>query len=194
MRQRSIRTIAGLQRACNASNRRSARLYKRPYILQPALIRHLAQFDRLDRIVDPAARFQAFRIIPALEYDLEAVDATLTADQHESLAQRDRAMRPRNRLTEDGQTLETIIFNLLNQATDPWRQKAKQYWLPVFYRLRLLGLNPTFMTDPVRGSEEWLEYDGRSGARRSLTRGQFENIVSKVRRRFSRGPQLTASG
>src|SRR5208282_1421315 len=118
MPRRSIRSIAGLQRACNASNRRSARLYKKPYILKDALSRHLARFDELDRIADPADRFEAFRHIPAFEYDLEGVHASLTPRQRQSLAQQDRAKHPRVRLTrhrqariESGAVLRDLIFD-----------------------------------------------------------------------------------
>jgi hypothetical protein len=185
MKKRSIKTLAGLQRAWNARNRKSALLYERPYLLGPALARHLDQFGRLEQIDDPAERYQAFRHLPALEFELEAVNGSFTPKQRESLAQRDRATRPRVRLTDDGQTLKTIIFDILTESQDPWRQKAKQYWLSVFGRLRLLSLNPTLTTDPSNPFNERLEYDC-AGGRRSLTPGQFANIVSEIRRRLSR--------
>jgi hypothetical protein len=192
MAKKSIKTLAGLQRALNARNRELAPLYKRPYILQPALTRHLDQFEQLEQIEDAAARYQAFRRLPALEYELAAVNGSLTPKQRESLAQRDRATRPRVRLTDDGETLKTIIFDILTESQDPWRQKAKQYWLPVIDRLRQLGRNPTLTPDPSNPANENLEYD-RIGGRRSLRQGQFANIVSEVRRCLSRS-QLTASG
>jgi hypothetical protein len=173
-----------LQRAWNAENRKAARLYKRPYILRPALARHCDQFAQLQQIEDGAERYLAFRRLPALEYELKVVDGSLSAKQRESLAQQDRATRPRVRLTDDGQTLKTIIFDILTESQDPWRQKAKQYWLPVFHRLRLLGLNPTLTPDPSNPTNEKLEYD-RIGGRRSLMPGQFANIVSEVRRRLT---------
>jgi hypothetical protein len=185
MAKKSIKTLAGLQRAWNARNRELAPLYKRPYILQPALSRHLDQFEQLEQIEDAAARYQAFRRLPALEFDLAAVNASLSPKERESLAQRDRATHPRVRLTDDGQTLKTIISYILAESQDPWRQKAKQYWLPVIDRLRLLGLNPTLTTDPSNPFNERLEYDC-AGGRRSLTPGQFANIVSEIRRRLSR--------
>jgi hypothetical protein len=185
MVKKSIKTLAGLQRAWNARNRELAPLYKRLYILQPALSRHLDKFEQLEQIEDAAARYQAFRCLPALEFDLAAVNASLSPKERESLAQRDRATRPRVRLTDDGQTLKTIISYILAESQDPWRQKAKQYWLPVIDRLRLLGLNPTLTTDPSNPFNERLEYDC-AGGRRSLTPGQFANIVSEIRRRLSR--------
>lgn len=185
MGKKCIKSIAGLQRAWNAENRKAARLYKRPYILRPALARHLEQFEQLDQIGDPAARYQAFRRLPALESELAAVNGSLTPKQRESLAQRDRATRPRVRLTNDGQTLKTIIFDILTESQDPWRQKAKQYWLPVIDRLRQLGRNPTLTPDPSNPANEKLGYDC-VGDRRWLRPGQFANIVSKVRRALSR--------
>lgn len=179
MLRRSIRTIAGLQRACNDSNRRSARLYKRPYILRDALTRHLARFDELDRIADPADRLEAFRHIPAFEYDLEGVNASLTADQRRSLAQQDRAKHPRVHLDKDGLTLESLVLDVVRQLQNPWQLKAKQYWQPLIDRLRQLQLKPKLMPDPDRPWNERLEYG--AGNRRSLTRRHFENIVSKVR-------------
>jgi hypothetical protein len=185
MGKRPIKSIAGLQRALNAENRKAARLYKRPYILRPALARHRDQFEQLELIEDAAARYQAFRRLPALEFELSAVNASLTPKQRESLAQQDRATRPRVRLTHDGQTLKTIIFDILTESQDPWRQKAKQYWLPMIDRLRQLGCNPTSTPDPSNPANEKLEYDC-VGGRRSLTPGQFANIVSKVRQALSR--------
>jgi hypothetical protein len=185
MRKKPIKSIAGLQRAWNAENRKSGRLYRRPYILRPALARHLEQFEQLDQISDPAARYQAFRRLPALESELAAVYAGLTPKQRESLAQQDRAAHPRVRLTDDGQTLKTIIFDILTESQDPWQQKAKEYWLPMFDRLRQLGRNPTLTPDPSNPANEKLEYDCLGG-RRSLRPGQFANIVSKVRRLLSR--------
>jgi hypothetical protein len=184
MKKRSIKTLAGLQRAWNARNRKTSRLYKRPYLLGPALARHLDQFGRLEQIDDPAERYQAFRRLPALEFELDSVNASLSPKERESLAQRDRATRPRVRLTDDGQTLKTIIFNILTESQYPWQQKAKQYWLPVIDRLRQLGRNPKLTPDPSNPANEKLEYDC-VGGRRSLTPGQFANIVSEVRRPIS---------
>jgi hypothetical protein len=185
MPRRSIRTFAGLQRACSASNRRFERLYERSYIAKPALTRYLKRFNELDRIEDPVDRFQAFRLIPAFEYDLEAVNASLTADQRQSLAQQDRAKHPRVHLDKDGLTLESLVLDVVRQVQNPWQLKAKQYWQPLIDRLRQLQLNPQFMPDPDRPLSEKLEYDG-TRKRRSLTRRQFENIVSRVRRSLSR--------
>lgn len=123
--------------------------------------------------------------MPALEFELEAVNGSFTPKQRESLAQRDRAMHPRVRLTGDGQTLQTLIFDILTETQDPWQRKAKQYWLPVIDHLRLLGLNPTLRADPSYPLNEKLDYDC-VGGRRSLTLGQFANIVSEVRRGLSR--------
>ena len=87
MGKKPIKSIAGLQRAWNAENKKAARLYGRPYILLPALARHLNQFKELEQIEDVAARYQAFRRLPTLESDLAAVNASLTPKQRESLAQ-----------------------------------------------------------------------------------------------------------
>jgi hypothetical protein len=186
MGKKPIKSVAGLQRAWNAENKKAARLYKRPYILLPALARHLDQFKELEQLEDVAARYQAFRRLPALESVLAAVNGSLTPKQRESLAQQDRARRPRVRLTDDGRTLETIVFALLSGTDDPWRHKAKQYWSLMIDRLHQLGLNPTSITDPDDPSVEKLQY-GFGDKRRSLTLGQFENIVSKVRGRLSGG-------
>jgi hypothetical protein len=192
MARKSIKTIAGLERAWNATNRRNAHFYKRLYILQPALARHLERLEYLEQIDDADTRYQVFRHLPSLEFELETVNGNLTPQQRESLAQQDRASRPRIRLTEDGHTLEMIIFELLTQVEDPWRKKAKQYWQPMVDRLGQLGLNPSLLPDPAHPSNEIIEYDS-GDKRRSLTSGQFENIVSRVRRR-SRGNSLSASG
>jgi hypothetical protein len=184
MKKRSIKTAAGLRRAWEAIRRRSARFYERPYIVQPALAKHLDRFEKLKAIDDEGARFQAFRLIPSLEFELEAVDAILTPAERKSLAQGDRARHPRVRLTEDGRTLEGIIHEVLSRVEDPWRQKAKQYWLPLIYCLQQRGLKPSLFSYPDHPSNEKLEYDF-GGGRRSLTLRQFENIVSRVRRRLS---------
>lgn len=186
MAKRRTRTIAGLQRAWNARSRRGASLYNRPYVLRPALVRHLDRYEHLKQIGDDAERYRAFRLVPALEYDLEAIDRSLTADERVSLAQRDRATRPRIRLTKDRHTLETIIFQLLNELEDPWQKKAKQYWFLVIERLKTLGLNPTRIIDPAQPSNEWLEYDG-GGGRRSLRQGHFQNLVSAARKNIPHG-------
>jgi hypothetical protein len=182
---KSIKTLAGLQRAWNASNKQAACFYKRPYILAPALARHIQRLDCLEQIDDAAARYQAFRLIPSLESELQAIDSSLLTEERLSLAQRHRAMRPRVRLTSAGHTLEGIIYDLLNRMEDPWRQKAKQYWHPLSDRLRELGLNPSMHPYPADPSNERLRYD-RGGKYRWLTPRQFENIVCRVRRRLSR--------
>ena len=182
---KTIETIADLQRAWNARNRQAARLRKRPYILQPALAHHLAQLEGLEKITDKASRYQAFRRLPALEFELEAVDRSLTPQERVSLAQQDRASHPRVHLTPDGQTLEAVIFELLTRDDNPWEKKAKQYWGPLVDRLRQLGLNPTLQSDLAHPSKDKLVYDC-NGNRRTLTLGQFHNIVSTVRRRLSR--------
>jgi hypothetical protein len=193
MKFESVRTIAGLQRAWNSRNRRMAKLYRQPYILQPALAPYREAYERLETIEDASERYQAFRRAPSLEHKLERINAGLSRQHRFSLAQQDRAMHPRVRLTKDGQTAETIIFELLHRLEDPWRQKAKEYWRPMIDRLRQLGLNPTVLPSPARPSNERLEYD--CGERRqSLTLGRFQNIVSRVRRSLPRRLKLTASG
>jgi hypothetical protein len=86
--KRKVRTLAGLQRAYNATNNRLGRFYTQPYILQPALLQHLARLDELNQIDDPVARFQAFRLVPSLEYQLETVHSALSPERRKSFAQR----------------------------------------------------------------------------------------------------------
>ena len=184
MKAKTIRTIAGLQRFYNANNRRTKKYYARPYILKPALERYLEHFESFKTIGDDIERHEAFRRLPSLKSEMESINGSLTPEERESLAQRDRAMHPRVRLTVDGQTLEALVFGILTRADDPWRKKAKEYWRPMIDRLRQLRLNPTLIPNPGHPLNERLEYDC-GGKRRSLTPGQFENIVSKVRRRLS---------
>jgi hypothetical protein len=186
MAKRSIKTIAGLQRACEAYRRRVKPLYRRAYILQPALARHLARFEDLETITDHTERFQAFRSVPALEYELEAVDAELPADKRKSLAQQNRARRSRARLTDQGITLVQIARTLIEEHDDPWALKAKEYWVPLIGHLQKLGLNPKLISHPNSLGGETLEYDGSRG-RRSLTPGQFANIISEVRQGWRAG-------
>jgi hypothetical protein len=182
MAKRRIRTIADLQRALDLANRRSARLYGRPYVLGPALTRNLARFNVLQTIDDAAARFEAFRQIPALEADLKDVWSGLSASERESLAQQDRARHPRIRLTPDGLNLEAIIRDLVKAQSDPWKPKAKQYWLMLIDRLSQMGFKPS---SPLGGSRrplrEQIHYsvDGKT---RPLSEGQFGNLLSDVRR------------
>jgi hypothetical protein len=64
-----------VRRACDAQRNQMGRLYSRPYILNPALERHLARFDELYRT--PPLVSRSFGGFPALEYDLEAVHSAL---------------------------------------------------------------------------------------------------------------------
>jgi hypothetical protein len=184
MGKRRIRTIAGLQRTFNARNKQSAKLYLRPHLLRPALERHLDRLNEVQQIEDAAVRFEAFRRLPALEYELEIINAGLAPRERLSRAQRDRAARPRVRLTENGATMKMVIFDLVRQDGGKRQRKAKEYWLPLCSRLRELGLNPRLTTDRRRPAREILEYEHR-GKRRSLTLAQFANIVSSVRRRLA---------
>jgi hypothetical protein len=179
--RRRIRTLAGLQRAFNAKNKRLNRFYGQPYILGPALARNLARYDELNRLDNPSDRFKAFRLIPALEYDLDAINATLTRKERTSFAQRYRARYTRVRLTKDGATITDLVREVVLDPRNPEGFKAKEYWAPFVESLGRRGLNPTFANDPVSPQMECVEYDAR-GARRRLGRRQFENIVSKIRR------------
>jgi hypothetical protein len=183
MARRSIKTLAGLHRVCDASRRSAARLYARRYILEPALVRNLARFEELKHIEDPGARFEAFRQIPALEFDLEAVHSNLTPTQRTSLAQQDRAKHPRIQLAADGTNLETIVAELLAQDADPWRLKAKQYWPKLIECLSQMGLAPSSVRDPKCPTYERIQYFV-GGKRRYLTMGHFANLVSKTRGRL----------
>jgi hypothetical protein len=180
--KRKVKTLAGLQRVYNATNNRLSRLYTQQYVLQPALARYVARFDELDRLDDPAARFQAFRLIPSLEYDLEAIHASLGPEKRKSLAQQGRAKHRRVRITKDGATLETIIHSLLGTTSNPWKLKAKQYWPRLISQLDQLGLNPTIVPDPADPARENIDYYCNK-ERRTLSFGQFQNIVSKLRRK-----------
>lgn len=187
MAKRPIRTVAGIERASRANQRRAARYCERPYVLQAALARNLARFDALERIADPSARFEAFRQIPALEFDLDAVWSGFSEAERKSLAQQDRARHPRAHLTRDGSGLETLIGDLLKHEGDPWKLKAKQYWPQLLDRLRAMGLNPSQAPDPKYPDRERIEYRHAAG-RRHLTIGQFLNLVSKVRRGIPKLP------
>lgn len=182
---RAIRTCTDLQRAMNANNKRLRKFYNRDYILAPALARNLARFDELNRIEDPTERFEAFRRIPALEYDLKAFDASLSPSQRTSFAQRHRARHPRVRLTADGITTQDLVTAILVDPSDRAGLKAKQYWAPFVESLARHGLNPIVRSDPVRPWVEWIDYEAR-GKRRRLGRRQFENLVSKARRSLLR--------
>jgi hypothetical protein len=191
MAKKTIRSVAGLTRAWAAATRKARRFYERPYIFQPALIQNLARFDELNAIEDERARFQAFRQIPALEYDLEAVNSDFTDDERKSLAQRDRAKHPRALLTPDGASLRDIIRDLIIRCGNPWKFKAKQYWNPLIEQLRELGLNPHLVSNRTRGGVECLRY-GPGDRPRYLSSGHFHNIISRVRKRLR--SEMTASG
>jgi hypothetical protein len=182
MKKRPVRTVKGLQRACNAQSGRMATLYRRPYVLEPALARHMARFEALNEIEDSDARFEAFRRLPSLEFDLNAVYAGITPKQRNSLAQRDRARHPRVRVAPDGRKLEAIVLDILRNAKDPGKRKAKEYWDDLVDRLEELSLKPVSTFDPADPSIDRLEYG--VDKRRSLTLRHFENVVSKVRRRM----------
>jgi len=182
---RAIKTIASLQRVIDANNKRLSRFYNQYYVLKPALARNLARFDELNRIEDPNERFEQFRLIPALEYDLDAVDTGLTSSQRTSFAQQDRAIHPRVRLTADGLTLMGLTREVVVDPGHPRTFKAKQYWTPFVESLERHGLNPIVRSDSVRPWVECVEYDA-CGSRRRLGRRQFENIVSKIRRALLR--------
>jgi hypothetical protein len=177
---RKIRTVKGVARKAAALHRRTAKLYKRPYVLKPALQRHLEQFNDLKAISDPAERYQAFRRIPSLEYEMLIDDAALAPKRRQTMAQQARARGPRLRVTSGGMTIRAIVFDLLKQVDDPWQKRAKEFWRPFMKSLERHGLKPVLTTvrDPAK---ERIEY--RSGeARRFISRGQFENVVSQVRR------------
>jgi hypothetical protein len=178
MAKRSIRTIEGIRRAADIQKRRRLRLYSRPYVLQEAIARNLARFESVRRIEDPDERFAAFKAIPALEFDAEGVDSELSPAQRLSLAQQDRARRPRARLSASDITLLSIIVGVLERfgARHP---RAKELWIPAIDELRTLGLNPTL----VDQEQEAIEYDFRGG-RRTLSAGHFANLVTKAKRRF----------
>lgn len=182
MMKRRIRTLAGLRRASRAFHGRLRKHYERPYVLQPALARNLARFDVLQSIEDPATRFEAFRQIPALEFDLEAVWSDLTGEERESLAQQDRASHPRVALTSKGETLRDIIRGLLLERSAERQLKAKQYWPLMLERLAGLGLTPFVTPHPAHPDRERIQYFIGT-KRRFLTIGQFVNIVSEIRRR-----------
>jgi hypothetical protein len=182
---RAIKTIAGLQRVIDANNKRLSRFYDQDYVLAPALARNLARFDELNRIEDPSERFAQFRLIPALEYDLDAVDVGLTPSQRTSFAQQARARHPRTRLNRNGLTIMSLIREVVLKPQNPKNFKAKQYWKPFLESLARHDLNPKVRSDLVRPWIECVEYDA-CGSRRRLGRRQFENIVSKIRRALLR--------
>lgn len=175
-----IRTIAGLQRTLDANNRRMAVLYRRPYILEKAVATYAARFEQLVEIQDDAARFSAFRALPALEADLDAIDKDLTPKSRLSLAQQDRAKHHRAILTESGERIEDIIFAVLEEDPAFAQKKAQQFFIPVFNRLEKLGLQPLRVTDPDKPGRERIEYQFGQ-VRRSLSQGQLANYISRWR-------------
>lgn len=162
----------------NARNRRAAELRQREYLVKLALVSHLQQFEALQTISDPEKRYDAFRRASNLEAELEKVNASLTKQQRASLAQRDRAQKPRTRVTNDGPQLREIIADLM--PPNPWEHSAKAYWLTFLERLKAMDLKPTTFASPHDRSKESVEY-GPFDQRRLLSRRRFENIVSNIR-------------
>jgi hypothetical protein len=97
------------------------------------------------------------------------------------LAQQDRARHPRRRAGTNGQSIERVIFDVVKQFGDPWKLKAKQFWQPFIDRLRARGLDPVVVSS---AGDEKVQYGG--AAKRTLSQGQFANLVSSVRKQFPR--------
>jgi hypothetical protein len=181
---RVVRSIAGLQRLWDAHNNRYAHLYGRRYILAPAAADYAQRFHGLEDIEDDQARFEAFRRIPSIETDLEAIDRSLSPKDRLSLAQQDRARHSRQRVGPKGQSLESVALEVLSQSANPWKLKAKQFWQPFIDHLRKLGLDPIVIFDAEDPSLETIHYG--PARKRTLSRGQFENIVGRARKQFPR--------
>ena len=180
---RVVRSIAGLQRLWDAHNNRYAHLYGRRYIVAPAAADYAQRFHGLKDIEDDQARLEAFRRIPSIEADLERIDGSLSPKDRLSLAQQDRARHPRQHVGPKGQSLESIVLEVLSQFANPWKLKAKQFWQPFIDHLQKLGLDPKVCADgdpPL----ETVHYGPTR--KRTLSRGQFENIVGRARRQFPR--------
>jgi hypothetical protein len=184
MKNRVVCTVAGLQRVWAARNNRFKPLYKRSYILEPAAARHSLHFRALEEIADKSERLEAFRRIPSFEADLEAADASLSAEQRLSLAQQDRARHPRLRLGPEGRTLDHIIREFLGTFANPWDLRAKEFWRPFIDELKRLGLDPVVVRNSRDSSLEVVRYGCTK--KRTLSQGQFANLLSKVRKQFPR--------
>lgn len=180
---RAIRSIKGLQRRWDALNARMARLYRKPYVMEPALEAHLRKFEPLARISDRHDHYAEFQRLPSLEQELLIADRKFSAQQRTSLAQRDRARRCRSIVTSDGVSLDGVIRKIL--GNQPRAKRAKEYWEPFIDCLDARGLTPIVTASQDNAAGETVEY-GQPGRRRQLGCRQFQNRISAIRRSFSR--------
>lgn len=101
-----------------------------------------------------------------------------------SQTQRERAGKPRGKVSENGETIDQIIGRIASVNRE---ESAKQLWTRFFGELDGLHLEPNeldHLTDPKKSA---YEYTGANGDRKSISFGQFANVVSAYRKREKSG-------
>jgi hypothetical protein len=150
-----------------------------PYLLKIVAKREAEKARSVHLAMNEATRIERIRNQKPFESELEIV-----ADEFASLpiveAQRQRAKKPRGKVTHEGITLDQVIEMLV--CKPEYRNfSAPELWPHLFSELEDLELDPTDInsTDPKKSA---YSYDFKS-KRKAITYGRFANLISKYRKK-----------
>jgi hypothetical protein len=149
------------------------------YIIDFALRREARKTGFVKLATSNAERIERLRT--QVSFECEVKDATEDLSLLPIiLAQRDRAKKPRVKLTEEGRSIRDVIKDIALHSEH--RDKyAKELWPHFFAKLEQLDLEPTERDSAETGSHKWAYSYNLNGKPRSITYSHFANIVSACR-------------
>lgn len=131
--------------------------------------------DRPDRDAREASAMGAVRVASICQLGALAKDGAKA-----KINQRERAKKPRRRVSDDGKTISGVIGRMA-LSREHEEESANELWPRFYGELDHLKLNPSEVNYPTDPKKSAYEYDDAKGERRSISFGQFANVVSDYR-------------
>lgn len=127
-------------------------------------------------IVEAQCAFKDYMLLPD----------SITGEEHRE-AQREKARKPRGKITDDGETIGNIINRLAHERDElGGHVPAPDLWEPLFAALQEAGADPKETRNNGKPRKTFYSYTTANGINKPIRRGTFETRISKCRTKLSR--------
>lgn len=162
-----------------------------------AIIKALRTVETLDLDTKDIALEKALRLVAIEKYEAAgSIFRNMMHDRAKNMGfewkstkyskhQSKIASKPRGKASDDGRTISEIIGELA-ASNEHGEESSKELWLHFYSALNELGLHPKEEEHPgdLKKSSYFYSFNGRL---KSITFGQFSNVVSEARRKKKSG-------
>ena len=126
---------------------------------------------------DQDARITSATASPVRAGSIRKLFELATVGAEQKISQSNRAKNPRIKVTEDGETMGSIIDRIARARPD---ESAKELWPCLYGELDKLGLAPKEVNHSSDLNKSFYAYDDTKNNTHRITFGHFKNKLSKV--------------